>query len=53
MTSPFLNTLKMFVPIKKGEEVKGVPEVAIFSPLHDGQCGRLEEMVQVLEEKIN
>ena len=43
----------MIVPIKNGEEVKGVLEVATFSPLHDGQRSRLEEMVQVLAEKIN
>jgi methyl-accepting chemotaxis protein len=43
----------MIVPIKKGEEVKGVLEVATFSPLHIGQRRRLEEMVQVLAENIN
>jgi len=39
--------------MKKGEEVRGVLEIATFSPIHGGQRGRLEEMVQVLAEKIN
>ncbi|HMI68275.1 MAG TPA: GAF domain-containing protein [Cyclobacteriaceae bacterium] len=43
----------LIVPIKKGDEVRGVLEIATFSPLHEGQRGRLEEMVQVLAEKIN
>jgi methyl-accepting chemotaxis protein len=43
----------LIVPMKKGEEVKGVLEIATFSPVHDAQRGRIEEMVQVLAEKIN
>ncbi len=43
----------LIIPIKKGEEIRGVLEIATFSPIHDGQRGRLEEMVQVLAEKIN
>jgi methyl-accepting chemotaxis protein len=43
----------LIVPIKKGEEVQGVLEMATFSPLPDAQRSRIEEMVQVLAEKIN
>jgi methyl-accepting chemotaxis protein len=43
----------MIVPFKKGEDVKGVLELATFAPIPDGHRARVEELVQVLGERIN
>jgi hypothetical protein len=38
--------------MKSGEQVKGVVEIATFSHIRQEQLSRLDEMVQVLAEKI-
>jgi len=43
----------LIVPARNGGEVKGVIEIATFSPLHSAQRNRAEEMVQLLAEKFN
>lgn len=42
----------VIIPMKSGEQVKGVVEIATFSPIRQEQLSRLDEMVQVLVEKI-
>ncbi len=41
------------VPIKQDEEVKGVLEIATFSPINENVRTQVEEMGRVLAEKIN
>ncbi len=43
----------MIIPIRKGQEIKGVVEIATFSPLQESQRKQVEDRVHILAENIN